>query len=137
MNREAGEFCRLHSKVCPIIRSPFISHSHIEVEIDSDIAVRRKVAFLLNTLLIRSDSELPDAPSNLRTPGSSSAPVHPNSHASMISDPSSTMTSEFARKALEERGLLRALVRALNAPVPHGPDGESEGDAEFEEKVVR
>jgi len=103
---------------------------------DSDITVRRKVAFLLNTLLMRNDSEAPDAPSNLQTPGSSSAPVHPNSHAAMVSDPSSTMTSEFAVEALEERGLLQALVRALIVPVPYGQDGESEGDADFEEKVV-
>ena len=55
----------------------------------------------------------------------------------MISDPSSTMTSQLAGKAMEERGLLCALVRALTAPVPYGQDGESEGDADFEENVVR
>ncbi|KAF9646148.1 nucleotide exchange factors-like protein [Thelephora ganbajun] len=104
---------------------------------DSDITVRRKVAFLLNTLMIQSDSGVPGTPSNLRAPGSSSAPVHPNSHASMVSDPSSTMTSKFAVKALEDRGLLQALVRALTAPVPYGQDGELEGDADFEERVVR
>lgn len=56
----------------------------------------------------------------------------------MISDPSSTMTSQFIVKALEDKdtGLLGALVRALTAPVPHGKDGESEGDADFEEKVI-
>lgn len=83
----------------------------------------------MNTLLIQSDSELLEPPS--------SAPVHPNSHASMVSDPSSTITSPFAVKALEDRGLLRTLVRALVTPVPCGRDGESEGDADFEEKVVR
>ena len=55
----------------------------------------------------------------------------------MVSDPSSTVTSQLARKALEEHGLLRALVRALTAPVPYGRDGESEGDTDFEENVVR
>lgn len=55
----------------------------------------------------------------------------------MVSDPSSTTTSQFALEALEERGLLQALVRALTVPVPYGQDGESEGDADFEEKVVR
>lgn len=55
----------------------------------------------------------------------------------MVSNPSSTVTSQFAVEALEERGLLQALVRALIAPVPYGQDGESEGDADFEEKVVR
>jgi hsp70-interacting protein len=105
--------------------------------IDSDITVRRKVAFLLNTLLVQSDSELPEPPSNLQAPSSSSVPVHPNSHASMVSDPSSTKTSQFTVEALEDRGLLRTLVKALVAPVPYGEDGESEGDADFEEKVVR
>jgi hypothetical protein len=55
----------------------------------------------------------------------------------MVSNPSSTMTSQFAAEALEDRGLLRALVRTLIAPVPYGQDGESEGDADLEEKVVR
>jgi hypothetical protein len=55
----------------------------------------------------------------------------------MVSDPASTTTSQFAVKALEERGLLHALVIALTAPVPYGQDGESEGDADFEEGIVR
>jgi len=55
----------------------------------------------------------------------------------MVSDPSSTMTSQFAVKALEERGLLHALIRALTAPVPYGQDGELEGDADFEENILR
>lgn len=119
-------------------RSHFpLSRRPTEIQIDSDITVRRKAAFLLNTLLIQDDSELPGPPSNLRTPGSSSAPVYPNSHASMLSDPSSTMTSRFAMKALEDRGLLQTLVKALITPVPYGQDGESEGDADFEEKVLR
>lgn len=104
---------------------------------DSDITVRRKVAFLLNTLLIQSGSESPDAPSNLQTPSSSSAPAHPNSHASMISDPSSTVTSQYTLKALEEHGLLQTLVKALTSPVPYGQDGELDGDPDFEEKIVR
>lgn len=55
----------------------------------------------------------------------------------MVSDPSSTMTSQFAVKALEDRGLLQALVRALTSPVPHGQDGELDGDPDFQEKLVR
>ena len=47
------------------------------------------------------------------------------------------MTSQLAVKAMEDRGLLRTLVRALTAPVPYGQDGESEGDVDFEQKVVR
>ncbi|KAF9780652.1 nucleotide exchange factors-like protein [Thelephora terrestris] len=99
---------------------------------DSDITVRRKVAFLLNALLIQSDSGLTGETSNLPTPGSSSAPAHPNLHASMVSDPSSTRSSQFAVKALEDRGLLQALVSSLTSPVPHG---ELDGDPDFEEQV--
>lgn len=55
----------------------------------------------------------------------------------MVSDPSSTVTSQLAVEALEEHGLLQALIRALIAPVPYGQDGESEGDADFEEKIVQ
>jgi len=101
---------------------------------DSDISVRRKTAFLLNSLLLPSESETDEAGS---TPGLSSAPVHPNSHASMLRDPSSISTSGITVKALEERGLLTALVGAVTSPVPHGKDGENEGDVDFEEKVVR
>ncbi|KAI8990373.1 nucleotide exchange factor Fes1-domain-containing protein [Trametes punicea] len=63
--------------------------------------------------------------------------VHPNSHASMVSDPSSASTSGPTLHALEHDGLLSSLVGALAAPVPHGADGEREGDADFEEKVLR
>jgi hypothetical protein len=106
---------------------------------DSDITVRRKTVFLLNTLLI---PDIPDTPAdtngNLHTRSSQpAAPVHPNSHASMLSDPSSKRTSTATLKALREHRLLAALISALTAPTPHGSDGESEGDIDFEEKIVR
>ncbi|EIW56471.1 nucleotide exchange factors-like protein [Trametes versicolor FP-101664 SS1] len=165
---------------------------------DPDIGVRRKVAFLLNTLLTPTggeDEEIPanvqqplqvptsaqgvsvaaiappPAPSSTSTSLGLSAPVsqtssqavtlhpsspsssavatpaapalsplqtvHPNSHASLLSDPRSASTSAATARALERTGLLGALVSALAQPVPHGPDGETEGDADFEEKVLR
>ncbi|OBZ74937.1 Hsp70 nucleotide exchange factor FES1 [Grifola frondosa] len=128
---------------------------------DSDITVRRKTAFLLRALLVPStpispphrQTSLPAAPAsatgapNTTTavmvhptapqPPPSSAPVHPNSHSSMVADPSSFSTSPATRKAFEEYGLLQALISSLTSPMPHGPDGESEGDPDFEEKVVR
>ena len=54
----------------------------------------------------------------------------------MIADPSSASTSEFTIDALENHGLLQALIDSLISPVPHGPDGEAEGDPEFEDKVI-
>ncbi|KZT68029.1 nucleotide exchange factors-like protein [Daedalea quercina L-15889] len=122
---------------------------------DSDISVRRKTAFLLNTLIVpnvhisqstpTSSPPQPSGPnstgltvhsSDSQPPGDAD-PVHPNSHASMQSDPSSISTSPMALKALEEHGILQSLISAVTSPVPHGPDGEEEGDADFDEKVIR
>jgi hsp70-interacting protein len=63
-------------------------------------------------------------------------PVHANTHASMVADPRSTDTSTPTCKALESHGIRKALVESLVHPVPHGPDGEAEGDLDFEEKAV-
>ena len=120
---------------------------------DSDISVRRKTAFLLNSLIIptthipRPTPPPPTAPTPSTGSNSTSVTihpsdarpetVHPNSHASMQADPASTSTSPAALKALEEHGILQSLVSAVTTPVPYGPDGEGEGDADFDEKVIR
>ncbi|EIN05153.1 nucleotide exchange factors-like protein [Punctularia strigosozonata HHB-11173 SS5] len=115
---------------------------------DSDVTVRRKVAFLLGALLTPTStysdsSPLPSASGpTLHTsppppPDQNSQPVHPNSHASMVADPSSANTSPLAVSALAAHGILDKLISALAHPVPHGADGEHDGrDADFEEKVV-
>ncbi|KAH9922216.1 nucleotide exchange factors-like protein [Fomitopsis serialis] len=112
-------------------------------------SVRRKTAFLLNTLIIPTTHVSQPAPAPSAGSNSTglaihssdtqppSGPVHPNSHASMLSDPSSISTSPAALKALEEHGILQSLVSAVTSPVPYGPDGESEGDADFDENVIR
>lgn len=110
---------------------------------DSDINVRRKAAFLLNTLLMPTTVETFDAPSRMHTPLGANAPVHPNSHASMASDPESasttTATMEALQKECESEGssLMDALISALADPVPFGADGEWDKDAEFQENIVR
>jgi len=131
---------------------------------DSDITVRRKTAFLLNSLLIPTSPPSASAQTPQRAAAAPSAgaqstarevilhptaeaesqrqeptssPVHPNSHASMLSDPSTIATSPATVAAFEERGMLQALISALTSPTPHGADGEKEGDADFEEKIVR
>ncbi|KAI1790546.1 nucleotide exchange factors-like protein [Ganoderma leucocontextum] len=64
-------------------------------------------------------------------------PVHPNSHASMVRDPSSYATSPLTVSAFEAHGVIPALVASVAVPVPYGPDGESEGgDVDFEENVL-
>ena len=110
---------------------------------DSDITLRRKTAFLINTLLTPTSGETSSTPASVQTPSSTNAPVHPNSHASMLSDPASVSTSPTAMEALQRdtasdsSSLLDALVSALVEPVPFGADGENERDVEFQENVVR
>lgn len=113
---------------------------------DSEVGVRRKVAFLVNGLLLPSaEPESVAVPANvhgaaaggLAPHASDSAPVHANTHASMLSDPSSTQTSTQTLKAFKEHGIASALVDALVEPVPFGPDGDGERDEDLEEKLVR
>ena len=115
---------------------------------DSDIVVRRKAAFLLNSLLT------PSGPASSTTTTSSSgtrlhggppqqaggaAPVHPNSHASMVADPTQADTATATLRALRAHGLVPVLVRELTEPTPYGPDGdEGDGcDADLEDKLIR
>ena len=109
---------------------------------DSDIAVRRKAAFLLNSLLIHSSpaatTRAPGA--GIRSdPAQSGATVHPNSHASMVADPTSTDTAPETLRAVRAHGMLPVIVRELTEPTPYGPDGdEGDGcDADLEEKLMR
>jgi len=107
---------------------------------DPEIRVRRKVVFLLNSLLVRSEHEnatANDAGVPLHGPGvpASNAPVHPNSHASMTAE--SINTSSETARALQENDFLPKLVQGLVNPLPHGQDGDVEVDDDFEEKLVR
>ncbi|KAG1721961.1 armadillo-type protein [Suillus lakei] len=114
---------------------------------DSEIRVRRKITFLLNTLLLPTSSpSSANLQSNMSLPSSNNAPVHANSHASMLSDPSSVSTCGITLAALQsanieggvgEGSLLDALISALTEPVPFGPDGENDKDDEFQENIVR
>ena len=111
---------------------------------DSDIGVRRKAAFLLNSLLTPSSpasaATTTSAGSRIHSgPPQAAAPVHPNSHASMLADPTSVDTATETLRALRAHGLLPVLVRELTEPTPYGPDGdEGDGcDADLEEKLIR
>ncbi|KAH9039095.1 nucleotide exchange factors-like protein [Lactarius pseudohatsudake] len=108
---------------------------------DSDIGVRRKTAFLLNTLLLSEDTTTTAirAGSGGSDSEAGAGPrVHPNSHAALVADPSSADTAPATLRALRTDGLLPALVRELTVPTPHGPDGEEGGscDADLEEKLI-
>ncbi|KAJ7042965.1 nucleotide exchange factor Fes1-domain-containing protein [Mycena alexandri] len=94
---------------------------------DPDLGVRRKALFLLSTLLI--PNALPVT--------SDSQPIHANSHAATLTDPSRTNTSAPTLQALAAHGILDAVIGGLTHPVPSGSDGDIPGpDADFEEKGV-
>ena len=78
----------------------------------------------------------PTATSNADSNQAPSVPVHPNSHAEMTADPTSFSTSPITLKAFEEHEILNLLVSSLLSPIPFGPDGDREHDADFEEKVI-
>lgn len=118
---------------------------------DSDIRVRRKAAFLLNTLLTPSTPTSAatnagtrihsDGPPQAGEEGGGEAPavVHPNSHASMVADPALVDTATETLRALRAHGLLPVILRELTEPTPYGPDGdEGDGcaDADLEEKLL-
>lgn len=106
----------------------------IELLIDPDIAVRRKIIFLLNTLILPTDEDQSSSSSNLSQPEH----VHSNSHASMLSNPTNISTSPVALKALKDHGILSAVVSGLVTPIPYGEDGDQvDLDEDYEEKSIR
>ena len=112
---------------------------------DPEITVRRKTLFLLNTLLFPTTSAIPTSttPSNLHAPTSPPPegqhnPIHANSHAAHLHDPSRASTSQLTLNAFKEYGIAGAVVDVLTNPLPCGEDGEVEGgDMEVEEHGVR
>ncbi len=140
--------CFLRYRITPVLSRPLIliqTKFHfitIRALSDSDIAVRRKAAFLLNSLLIPPAPASTSSTSGTRIhggPAQSGAPVHPNSHASMVADPASADTATETLRAVREHGMLPVIVRELTEPTPYGPDGdEGEGcDVDLEEKLMR
>ncbi|KAJ3716644.1 nucleotide exchange factor Fes1-domain-containing protein [Lentinula raphanica] len=110
---------------------------------DSDISVRRKTVFLLNSLLTpnESSSSSPNSssPNNVHTPNSQQrqGPIHPNSHAAHLSQPDRALTSAPTLKAIQSHGIVEALIEGLTNPLPYGEDGDvEEVDIDFEEKGV-
>lgn len=113
---------------------------------DPEITVRRKVVFLIGSLLLPSaplSSSTAVAPADdTRMHGASipnnnecAQPEHPNSHAGMTAE--STDTASVTLSALQGRGIANDLVQCLVNPLPHGKDGDEEGDVDLEEKLVR
>ncbi|PPQ85759.1 hypothetical protein CVT25_003077 [Psilocybe cyanescens] len=131
---------------------------------DPSIFVRRKVIFLLSSLLLPSISttnapappdalrienntdasiSTPDTTTvNIMTPDNRPAPtaddpIFSNSHASNLRNPNRSNTSPPTLSALREYNILESIISAVISPVPYGDDGENvEADADFEEKVL-
>lgn len=61
--------------------------------------------------------------------------MHPNSHVSLTAETAATAPATL--QALQVHKFLPTLVRGLVSPVPHGRDGDQEGDVDLEEKLVR
>jgi hsp70-interacting protein len=125
-----------------LLTYPILTHPNILLA-DPEITVRRKTLFLLNTLLIPTMSSSSGAPSHLHTPDSHTDeeqqhPIHANSHAVHLHNPSRASTSQLTLDAFREHGITDAVVDVLTNPLPCGEDGEEEGgDMEVEENGVR
>lgn len=83
-------------------------------DVDSSIAVRRKAAFLLNTLLVSEKS---------------------TEHSSVV--PASMNTSDLTRAALSFNYIISALTSSVVSPAPVGTDGSVVHDIDYEEKAMR
>ncbi|KAF9254977.1 nucleotide exchange factors-like protein [Marasmius fiardii PR-910] len=110
---------------------------------DPDISVRRKVAFLISTLLTPAEFKptSSEQSQNLHTPDTQEQrnpePVHPNSHAVHLTNPDRVATSPITLKAIEKHGIVSTVIDGLTNPVPYGEDGDiEEPDVDFEEKSV-
>ncbi|KAE9385852.1 Fes1-domain-containing protein [Gymnopus androsaceus JB14] len=109
---------------------------------DPNIAVRRKTAFLLNSLLTPNETTTSSSASssdNLHTPDSqqNQGPIHPNSHAAHLFQPGRASTSALTLEAMTKHNILGTLIDGLTNPLPYGEDGDKEEvDPDFEEKGV-
>jgi hsp70-interacting protein len=107
--------------------------------IDPEITVRRKTLFLYNTLLptTPSGSSSGDHTSSSH-PAEGQNPIHPNSHAAHLYNPSRASTSQLTLDAFKGHGITSTVITALTNPLPCGEDGEDEGgDVEVKEHGVR
>ncbi|CAE7060162.1 unnamed protein product [Rhizoctonia solani] len=94
---------------------------------DPDITVRRKAAFLINTLLLQ----------DISIGGSTAAAPHASDGPRMhgTDGPVPESTEGLVKKAVVEYKLIQALVE----PPPYGPDGDGDAaqDPEYREKVLQ
>ncbi len=111
---------------------------------DPDINVRRKVIFLLGTLLwpaivgTQSNVEGPNILTPGNRPDAQAAPIHANSHAEHLRNPSRLVTSQLVLDAIRDHEIFEAVSASLRDPLPLGDDGEHTGlDPDYKEKALR
>ncbi|KAE9397193.1 hypothetical protein BT96DRAFT_977137 [Gymnopus androsaceus JB14] len=110
-------------------------------KMNPNITVRRKTAFLLNSLLTPNETTSSSGSStdNFHTPDSqqNQGLIHPNSHAAHLSQPGRASTSTLTLEAMKKPNILGTLIVGLTNPLPYGEDGDKEEvDPDFEEKGV-
>ncbi|KAF8511860.1 armadillo-type protein [Gautieria morchelliformis] len=118
----------------------------------SDITIRRKIAFLINTLLLPtappdSSSAAPNipppgptihsAPQSSATPSTAVAPHSESASSALPPGLDPTSTSPLAREALRTHDIIPVLIDSLTAPLPYGPDADEEVDVDYAEKAAR
>ena len=70
-------------------------------------------------------------------PNAQAAPIHANSHAEYLRNPSRLATSQLVLNAICDHEIFEAVSSSLRDPVPHGDDGEHIGlDTDYKEKAV-
>jgi len=101
---------------------------------DPSLAVRRKTAFMLSTLLLPSQlpSESSEAPAATTSQGQQTHFLN-----DPVPDPHSTDTIPATLAAFKSTPLLQTLLNELDNPTPHGPNGDGDLDPDLQEKMVR
>lgn len=124
---------------------------------DPDISVRRKAVFIMGTLLRSNHVSNLDLPSQNNTPTPTASPnltsadnpipsesvapaepIHPNSHAANLKDPSRIATSKLTLDAMRTHHIADYVVNSIINFLPYGEDGNLHAfDLDYEEKAMR
>ena len=86
---------------------------------------------------------MPSAETHTHRPAPAPAegePIHAHSHSAQLEDPTRINTSSLTLAALQEHGILDAVIGGIAVSVPHGERGEhtdADDDSSFEEKGMQ
>ncbi|KAF9452832.1 Fes1-domain-containing protein [Macrolepiota fuliginosa MF-IS2] len=98
----------------------------------TSVTARPSGSLLATSAGLGPDLHTVDEP-NANDPG----PIHDNSHAAHLKDPSRSDTSGISLEAFKTYGIIGAVVSAVTSPLPYGEDGDNDKpDTDFEEKSM-